>query len=58
MNKTLTAAIAALTIGGVVASAIPAQAQTYRDGRYDRRHRDDNGKAIAAGVIGLALGAG
>lgn len=57
MNKTLTAAVAALTIGGALAaSAVPAQAQTYRS--YER-HRDNNntGTAIAAGVVGLALGA-
>lgn len=63
MNKTLTAAVAALTVAGVAAgAAVPAQAQSYRhhDGRYDNRHRDNDdnaGVAIAAGVIGLALGA-
>ncbi|MET0273619.1 MAG: hypothetical protein ABW360_11570 [Phenylobacterium sp.] len=66
MRKALTAALAALTFGGAVAAtALPAQAQSrgghYRqDYRNDyRRHHNNNdaGVAIAAGVVGLALGA-
>jgi len=62
MRKTLTAAMAALTFGGAVAAtAVPAEARPY-DGRYYgdyRRDRRDNdaGVAIAAGIVGLALGA-
>ncbi len=60
MKKSLTAAIAALTFGGAIAAtAAPAQAHDY-DGYYDagRRHHSNNtGAAVAAGVVGLALGA-
>lgn len=60
MKKALTAALAALTFGGaVVATAMPAQAQRYHRS-YDRHyhhHRDRSGDALAAGVVGLALGA-
>ncbi len=59
MRKILTAAVAALTIaGGVAAVSGPAQAEPYR---YDNRHKDkknnDAGVAIAAGIVGLAIGA-
>lgn len=58
MRKILTAAVAALTVaGGVAAVAAPAQAEPYR---YYNRHKDKNndaGVAIAAGVVGLAIGA-
>jgi hypothetical protein len=62
MNKVFTAAVAALTIGGTIAAAVPAEAQSYRhrdDHRYDRHRNNNNntGVAIAAGVVGLALGA-
>lgn len=63
MKKVLTTALAALTFGGaVVATAAPAQAQRYDrhyGGRYydHHRHRDRGGDALAAGVVGLALGA-
>ena len=78
MSKTLTAAIAAVTlVGAISATALPAQARDhdrgygygydhgydhgygYRgyDDDHDRRHRDNSGAAIAAGVLGLALGA-
>src|SRR5437667_2335574 len=70
MKKSLTAAMAALPFGGaVVATAAPAEAQRYDHhgyygggydgGRYyDRgRHHDGHGDALAAGVVGLALGA-
>lgn len=59
MRKALTAAMAALTFGGIaLTAALPANAQPrgyYRDYRYDR-HRDRD-SALAAGVVGLALGA-
>ena len=64
MRKALTAAMAAITLaGGVLATAAPAQAQRWHDGgyrgdygrHYDRR--DNGGAAVAAGVVGLALGA-
>ena len=67
MRKALTAAMAAITLGGaVLATAAPAQAEHYRGGYYGggdygggdyRRHSNNDGAAIAAGVIGLALGA-
>jgi hypothetical protein len=60
MRKALTAAMAAITLGGAVcATAAPAEAQHYRGGYYGgyRHHRDNGGAAVAAGVLGLALGA-
>jgi hypothetical protein len=66
MRKMMTAALAALTFGGaVMATALPAQARDHdgwgRGGyRYDygrRHHGNDAGVAVAAGVVGLALGA-
>ncbi len=58
MNRILTAAVAALTIAGSVAAvAGPAQAEPYR---YYNRHKGNNndaGIAIAAGIVGLAIGA-
>jgi hypothetical protein len=60
MRKTLTAAMAAITLGGAVcATAAPAEAEHYRGGYYDgyHRHHDNGGAAVAAGVLGLALGA-
>jgi hypothetical protein len=59
MRKALTAAMAAITLGGAVcATAAPAEAQRYHGGDYGGHHRRDNsGAAVAAGVLGLALGA-
>jgi hypothetical protein len=62
MRKALTAALAAVTFGGAVAAtALPAQAQSryyqQRDYRHHRGNNNDAGVAIAAGVVGLALGA-
>jgi hypothetical protein len=65
MRKSLTAAMAALTFGGAVAAtAVPAQARPHDDygyngyNGYDRhRHSNNTGAAVAAGVLGLALGA-
>ncbi|MDB5423311.1 MAG: hypothetical protein JWQ29_727 [Phenylobacterium sp.] len=61
MRKSLTAAMAALTFGGAIAAtAAPAEARDYygHGGRYYDRHRGNNtGAAVAAGVVGLALGA-
>ena len=61
MRRSLAAAMAAITFGGVVATTA-AEAQPYRGHRGDyyggRRHNNnDAGVAIAAGVVGLALGA-
>ena len=59
MRKSLTAAMAALTFGGAVAAtAAPAEARPHR-GYYghDRHHGSNAGAAVAAGVVGLALGA-
>jgi len=52
-------ATAALTLGAAtfVATATPAEARRYWGGdRYHRNH-DRTGTAIAAGVVGLAIGA-
>jgi hypothetical protein len=65
MRKVLTAALAAITLGGAVcATAAPAEARDhyngghYNGGRYyGGRHHDGAGAAVAAGVLGLALGA-
>jgi hypothetical protein len=62
MRKALTAALAAITLGGAVcATAAPAEAQHYRGGYghyYGGHYRHgDGGAAVAAGVVGLALGA-
>jgi opacity protein-like surface antigen len=64
MRKALTAAMAAITLGGAVcATAAPAEAQHYRGGGgyhggYYGGHRGHgDGAAVAAGVLGLALGA-
>lgn len=67
MRKTFTALVAALVAGGAVAAtAVPAEARPhggrgYYNGYYNgHRHHDhdnDAGVAVAAGVIGLALGA-
>lgn len=58
MRKILTTALVALTVaGGVASAATTAQAEPYR---YYDRHRgkkDNTGAAIAAGIVGLALGA-
>lgn len=61
MKKSLTAAMAALTFGGAVAAtAVPAEARDYGHRyyrSYDRHHGSNTGAAVAAGVVGLALGA-
>lgn len=65
MRKILTAALAALSLGGALAAtASPAAAQPYRwgghgyyGGYYGHHHDDVAGPAIAAGVLGLAVGA-
>jgi hypothetical protein len=60
MQKSLAAAMAALTFGGAVAAtAVPAEARPHYNGYYDYRHHSGNGAgtAIAAGIAGLALGA-
>lgn len=58
MRKALTAAMAAITLGGAIfATATTADARPYH-GYYDGHHgRGDGGAAVAAGVVGLALGA-
>ncbi|HEX4712546.1 hypothetical protein [Phenylobacterium sp.] len=61
MRKLLTAAMAAITLGGAVcATAAPAEAGPhggYYGGGYYGGHHNDAGVAVAAGVVGLALGA-
>jgi hypothetical protein len=67
MRKILTVALAALTLGGAVAAAAtPAAARPhggwgghgyYGGGRYYGHRGSVAGPAIAAGVVGLALGA-
>ncbi len=61
MRKFLTAALAALTLGGSMAATVPAQAQPHWRGGWHEgwRHHDndDAAWAIGAGIAGLALGA-
>lgn len=60
MRKILTAALAALTIGGaVVATAAPASAHDGWGGRggYDHDRGYGGGLALGAGLLGLAVGA-
>jgi hypothetical protein len=64
MKKLLTTAVAAVTLAGAAAAtATPAAAQHYRGGYggyhgyYGGHYHNDAGPAIAAGVLGLALGA-
>jgi hypothetical protein len=66
MRKIVTAGLAAVTLGGAIAaSAAPAEAQPYRGwggyygGYYHggHHHNDVAGPALAAGVLGLAVGA-
>jgi hypothetical protein len=59
MRKTLSVALAALTLAGGALSAGSADARDHRyyDGRYHHRDHDDNGAAIVAGIAGLAIGA-
>jgi hypothetical protein len=61
MRKALTAAMAAITLGGAVcATATSAEAQHYGHGGYyhgGHGHYGNGGAAVAAGVVGLALGA-
>lgn len=56
MRKFLAASMAALTFAGAIGvGAASAQPYRYRD--YDRHRHDDAGAAVAAGIVGLALGA-
>jgi hypothetical protein len=63
MRKILTAALAAVTLGGAVAAtAVPAQAQPYHGWHHGHRyyghhHGGVAGPALAAGIAGLAVGA-
>jgi hypothetical protein len=67
MRKLISAALAAVTFAGAVAAtAAPAQARDHGGGYYGggyyqgggyHRHGDNTGTAVAAGVVGLALGA-
>ncbi len=67
MRKFLTAAVAALSFAGAIAAtSAPAEARDHRRGSYGGgyygggryyRHHDNTGTALAAGVVGLALGA-
>ena len=55
MRKALTAAMAAITLGGAIcATATSADARPFHDSHF-RGGR--GGAAVAAGVVGLALGA-
>lgn len=68
MRKLISTALAAVTLAGAVAAtAAPAQARDWDHGRGGYYHggdyrggyygRDNTGTAVAAGVVGLALGA-
>ncbi len=54
MKTILTGALAALTASTAIVAANPASAEPH--GRYRHDH-DGSGAAIAAGIVGLALGA-
>lgn len=56
MRKFLTATAAALALGGVtLGAAAPAEARYYHGGYY--HHHGGTGAAVAAGIIGLGVGA-
>ena len=64
MRKTLIAGVAAVTAAIGMLSAGGASARDYGrygyyggDRYYSHRHRDRDGDALAAGIVGLALGA-
>jgi hypothetical protein len=58
MNKILTAAIAAITLGGAVsATATAADARPFDNHFHGGGFHRGNGGAIVAGVAGLAIGA-
>jgi len=62
MRRFLTAAVAAVSFAGAVAATAPAEARDHGRGYYGGRHyyrggHDNTGTALAAGVVGLALGA-
>jgi hypothetical protein len=59
MRKALTAAMAAITLGGAVcATATAADARPFHGGFHGGFHHGGRGgAAVAAGVVGLALGA-
>jgi hypothetical protein len=58
MRNFLKKATLGITLGAAaLTTAVPAQAQYYRNyDRYDR-HRGNGGAAIVAGIAGLAIGA-
>lgn len=60
MRKTLTAALAALTLGGAISATAVSGADArpyYHGGYYHGGYRGGNGAAVVAGVAGLAIGA-
>jgi hypothetical protein len=59
MRKTLSVALAALTLagGGLSAGAADARDHRHDNGRYYHHDRNDNGAAVVAGIAGLAIGA-
>lgn len=59
MKKTLTAALAALTLGGAITAtaATGAEARPYGHGGHYYGHGYGGGGAVAAGIAGLAIGA-
>ena len=58
MKKIVTAAVAALTLGGAAAAtATPAAAQGWHGGYYHGGYRGwGPGAAVGAGLLGLAVG--
>jgi hypothetical protein len=58
MRTFIAAGLAALTLaGGLSAGTASAQGYYHRSWDRDRRHDNDAGAAVAAGIAGLALGA-
>ncbi len=57
MRKTLTAALAALTLGGAISATAVTGAEARPNDHHYYGHRGNGGAALAAGVAGLAIGA-
>lgn len=57
MANMITRTVAGFALGAsvLIATAPPAEAQRYRGDRY--HHRDNTGSVLAAGIVGVALGA-
>ncbi len=57
MNKILTGALAGVVAAGALAAAVPASARDWDHGGRGHYRHGDSGAAVAAGIVGLAIGA-